>query len=80
MAAIQQENSQFQQKIVDLSDKLKLTEDKLAKSLESPDGRKSIAQEALIENKALRGIVKRQIMQQAWRKQAKELVLAELTR
>ena len=80
LAAIQQENSQFQQKIVDLSDKLKLTEDKLAKSLESPDGRKSIAQEALIENKALRGIVKRQIMQQAWRKQAKELVLAELTR
>ena len=46
----------------------------------SPDGRKSIAQEALVENKALRGIVKRQIMQQAWRKQAKELVLAELTR
>ena len=80
LAVIQQENSQYQQKIVDLSDKLKLTEDKLAKSLGSPDGRKSIAQEALVENKALRGIVKRQIMQQAWRKQAKELVLAELTR
>ena len=80
LAVIQKENSQYQQKIVDLSDKLKLTEDKLAKSLGSPDGRKSIAQEALVENKALRGIVKRQIMQQAWRKQAKELVLAELTR
>ena len=80
LAVIQKENSQYQQKIVDLSDKLKLTEDKLAQSLGSPDGRKSIAQEALVENKALRGIVKRQIMQQAWRKQAKELVLAELTR
>ena len=80
LAAIQLENSEYQEKIVDLSEKLKSTENKLAKALESPDGRRSIAQEALNENKTLRSIVKRQIMQQAWRKQAKELVLAELTR
>ncbi len=80
LAAIQQENSEYQEKIVNLSQKLKSTENKLAKALESPDGRRSIAQEALNENKTLRSIVKRQIMQQAWRKQAKELVLAELTR
>ena len=80
LAAIQLENSEYQEKIVGLSEKLKSTENKLAKALESPDGRRSIAQEALNENKTLRSIVKRQIMQQAWRKQAKELVLAELTR
>ena len=80
LAAIQLENSEYQEKIVGLSEKLKSTETKLAKALESPDGRRSIAQEALNENKTLRSIVKRQIMQQAWRKQAKELVLAELTR
>ena len=80
LAAIQLENSEYQEKIVSLSEKLKSTENKLAKALESPDGRRSIAQEALNENKTLRSIVKRQIMQQAWRKQAKELVLAELTR
>ncbi len=80
LAAIQLENSEYQEKIVGLSEKLKSTEKKLAKALESPDGRRSIAQEALNENKTLRSIVKRQIMQQAWRKQAKELVLAELTR
>ncbi|MEC8659560.1 MAG: tetratricopeptide repeat protein [Verrucomicrobiota bacterium] len=80
LAAIQLENSEYQEKFVGLSEKLKSTENKLAKALESPDGRRSIAQEALNENKTLRSIVKRQIMQQAWRKQAKELVLAELTR
>lgn len=80
LAAIQLENTEYQEKIVGLSEKLKSTENKLAKALESPDGRRSIAQEALNENKTLRSIVKRQIMQQAWRKQAKELVLAELTR
>ena len=80
LAAIQLENSEYQEKIVGLSEKLKSTENKLAKALESPDGRRSIAQEALNENKTLRSIVKRQIMQQAWRKQTKELVLAELTR
>ena len=80
LAAIQQENSQYQERITDLSSKLKITENNLAKALESPKGKDSIAQAALIENKALRSIVKRQIMQQAWRKQAKELVLEELTR
>ncbi|MEE3176883.1 MAG: tetratricopeptide repeat protein, partial [Verrucomicrobiota bacterium] len=80
LAAIQQENSEYQERIADLSSKLKITENNLSKALESPKGKDSIAQAALIENKTLRSIVKRQIMQQAWRKQAKELVLEELTR
>ena len=80
LAAIQQENSEYQERIADLSSKLKITENNLSKALESPKGKDSIAQAALIENKTLRNIVKRQIMQQAWRKQAKELVLEELTR
>ena len=80
LAAIQQENSEYQERITDLSTKLKITENNLAKALESPKGKDSIAQAALVENKTLRSIVKRQIMQQAWRKQAKELVLEELTR
>ncbi len=80
LATIQQENSQYQERITDLSSKLKITENNLAEALKSPKGKDSIAQAALIENKTLRSIVKRQIMQQAWRKQAKELVLEELTR
>ena len=80
LATIQQENSQYQERITDLSSKLKITENNLAEALKSPKGKDSIAQAALLENKTLRGIVKRQIMQQAWRKQAKELVLEELTR
>jgi len=80
LATIQQENSEYQERITDLSSKLKTTENNLAEALKSPKGKDSIAQAALIENKTLRSIVKRQIMQQAWRKQAKELVLEELTR
>ena len=44
LATIQLENSEYQEKIVGLSEKLKSTENKLAKALESPDGRRSIAQ------------------------------------
>ena len=57
----QQENSQYQERITDLSSKLKITENNLAKALESPKGKDSIAQAALIENKALRSIVKRKL-------------------
>ncbi len=80
LAAIQQENSDYQQRIAGLSSKLRNTEDNLEKVLGDPETGNQIAKAALTENKVLRAIVKRQIMLQAWRKQAKELVLAELNR
>jgi predicted nucleic acid-binding Zn-ribbon protein len=80
LAAIQKENSDYQQRIAGLSSKLRNTEANLEKVLADPKTGNQIAKAALTENEALRAIVKRQIMLQAWRKQAKELVLAELNR
>ena len=80
LADIQQENSEYQQRIAGLSSKLRDTEGKLKQVLADPETGNRIAEAALTENEALRTIVKRQIMLQAWRKQAKELVLAELNR
>ncbi|MFP6873045.1 MAG: tetratricopeptide repeat protein [Verrucomicrobiales bacterium] len=80
LAAIQKENSDYQQRIAGLSSKLRNTQENLKKVLTDPETGTQIAKAALTENEALRAIVKRQIMLQAWRKQAKELVLAELNR
>ncbi|MCP4848411.1 MAG: tetratricopeptide repeat protein [Verrucomicrobiaceae bacterium] len=80
LADIQKENSEYQQRIAGLSSKLRDTEGKLKEVLADPESGNRIAEAALTENEALRAIVKRQIMLQAWRKQAKELVLAELNR
>ena len=80
LADIQKENSEYQQRIAGLSSKLRDTESNLKKVLADPKAGNQIAEAALTENEALRAIVKRQIMLQAWRKQSKELVLAELNR
>ena len=80
LADIQQENSEYQQRIAGLSSKLRDTEGKLKQVLADPSTGNRIAEAALDENEALRAIVKRQLMLQSWRKQAKELVLAELNR
>ena len=79
LAELQEENASYQNRIAALSDKLRSTEAKLAQGVGGgADNKLMVA--AAEENKALRAIVKRQIMQQAWRKEAKELVMAELVR
>ena len=80
LANIQEENREYQQRIAGLSSKLRDTEGKLKQVLADPSTGNRIAEAALNENEALRDIVKRQLMLQSWRKQAKELVLAELNR
>ena len=80
LANIQEENREYQQRIAGLSSKLRDTEGKLKQVLADPSTGNRIAEAALNENEALRAIVKRQLMLQSWRKQAKELVLAELNR
>jgi len=77
LAALQKENVDYQKRIAALSSKLRRTEANLAKTTPQ-NGDPALTQAAIDENRALRGIVRRQIMQQSWRQQAKELVVAQL--
>lgn len=77
LAELQKENSDYEKRIASLSSKLRSTEANLEKAA-APDGDSAITKAAIDENETLRKIVRRQIMQQNWRKQAKELVIAQL--
>lgn len=77
LAELQRENSAYEERIAALSSKLRRTEANLQEAM-GPDGGAALAKSALEENEALRAIVTRQIKQQAWRKQAKELVIAQI--
>ncbi len=78
LAKLQEENTNYKRRIASLSETLRKTSKQLGDALEK--SREGIQEDILRENEVLQKIIARQLQQQSRRRQARQLVMSELSK
>ncbi len=78
LAKLKEENDESKRRLAALAEKLRKTSAQLNETVAK--SREGVSEDILKENQVLQGIIKRQLMQQARRRDAKQLVMSQLTK